>query len=196
MNAARCPRTDPAYGRCLLDADHEPATVHAFEGVDGPPGPPQRWQTPTPPAAADGPLEFVRARLDEDEATALDLIGINQHAAMLNGEDPIPWVPDVTDGRLMIRDERPFSRHSTAPGHVRVGHTWQSEAEHIARHDPARVLRRVATMRAALATIETAQEEAGPDYGYAPADRALDALPRLFAAEWADHPDYRQEWAA
>lgn len=55
-------------------------------------------------------------------------------------------------------------------------------AAHIARHDPARVLREVAAKRAIVERYAKAPDWAGGE----------DV--RLLAAVWSDHPDYRQEW--
>ena len=70
---------------------------------------------------------------------------------------------------------------------------------HIARHDPARVLREVEAKRAMIARYERAAAlpasvvsfTHGQDDGYAQA--CADAI-RDAAAVWSDHPDYRQEW--
>src|SRR6185503_15538866 len=86
-------------------------------------------------------------------------------------------------------------------GILRVRHTWTREAAHIARHDPARVLREVAALRAILAM---AAEQDGYDLpegvhdGRDPDERERDEdlaamlgeVVRIHAAVWSDHPDY------
>ena len=113
-------------------------------------------------------LEFVRARLAEDEATA--------NAAATSGNQFAPeGVP------------APAWRHIRNSGEVRSdggdagivvfdeGAPSDAQAEHIARHDPARVLRDTMTMRAILVLNEP-------------------MATRLLGAIWIGHPDYRDEW--
>lgn len=80
-------------------------------------------------------------------------------------------------------------------------------ARHIARHDPARVLREIAAKRVILARWEFAANQVAVGAvneaaGYGPADpgwplradsHELDV--RSLAVAWNDHPDYRPEWA-
>ena len=66
----RCEATDDAYGRCLLDTHDGP---HAWEGVDGPPGPPQRWQTAEPPGG--GGLTEIAAVVDLGQAADKIAVG-------------------------------------------------------------------------------------------------------------------------
>jgi len=60
---------------------------------------------------------------------------------------------------------------------------------HIARHDPARVLREVAAKRAILAECEPR-----PGIGIVAIELAAQRILRHLAAVWNDHPDYRPEW--
>jgi Family of unknown function (DUF6221) len=135
--------------------------------------------------------EFLAARLDEDEAAAgagARRVGMPWRA------EPQPGTP----GGLVIDDLG------------LVGSTGgRYAAEHIARHDPARVLREVAAGRAILA------EHAATDwtaYGDRmcrrcvldddePHDEPYHWLPfpcptlRALAAAYSDHPDYDPAWA-
>ncbi|MFJ9113001.1 DUF6221 family protein [Streptomyces sp. NPDC102283] len=69
---------------------------------------------------------------------------------------------------------------------------WSGIAEHIVRHDPARVLAEIDAKRSVLDLAERAR-----DYhetfvnGFA---AALENTLRLYALPYADHPDYRPEW--
>jgi len=82
-------------------------------------------------------------------------------------------------------------------------------SEHIARHDPARVLREVAAKRAIAADHAAGHApNIGPHKGR-PCCRSCGALDddpylaepwpcdtiRALAAMWSDHGDYRAEWA-
>jgi hypothetical protein len=107
--------------------------------------------------------EFLTARLDEDEAAAREL---------LRGH-PGPWrvgLPsDVRDsaGEVVVADECHWS-----------------PMPHIARHDPARVLRDVAAKRAILA--ECARSIECGDDGCVLAEAVIVNM----AGAWGDHPDY------
>ncbi|MFD9614881.1 DUF6221 family protein [Streptomyces sp. NPDC059083] len=54
--------------------------------------------------------------------------------------------------------------------------------DHLARHNPARVLRQCAMMRIALNWYLNDDE------------MVMGATIRAIAAIWSDHPDYQQEW--
>lgn len=73
----------------------------------------------------------------------------------------------------------------------------RSDAEHIARHDPARVLAECAAKRA---IVEQWNDPAsfGPfsDAVGVGIAEGIDTALRALAAVYTDHPDYRQEWAS
>lgn len=114
---------------------------------------------------------FVTARLDEDEAAAnagSRRVGMPWHA------EPQPGTP----GSLVI-DELGL-----------VGSTGgRYAADHIARHDPARVLRDIAAKRAIVAEYEASVRSVGEGLS-----RTRRNLVLAVAAIWNDHPDYRSEW--
>lgn len=60
-------------------------------------------------------------------------------------------------------------------------------AGHIARHDPAKVLRRVRADRLILDHVEASIHASGPHLGDT-------WVLRLLALRYNDHPDYQQEW--
>ena len=116
---------------------------------------------------------FIAARLDEDEAGA-------------KAATPGPWAVD-SEGCCVFTGDRD-----------EVAERCQDEsARHIARNDPARVLRDVAAKRNLLALYDTFTRPVSPlertlwpsiagTLRYALCDAAV---------VWNDHPDYRQEWA-
>ena len=113
--------------------------------------------------------EFVKARLDEDEAAA---------KAALESE----WFAHVT--------EFASANHYDTFGDLAVEY-WQwfpgeADGVHVAHHDPARVLREVAAKRAILALAD-----AGEGYAYSV---AMERVVVQLAAVYSDHPDYRAEW--
>jgi len=133
-------------------------------------------------------VQFLRARLDEDEQAA---------AAASDG----PWTPwrkarlhglGQLEHAVMLPGDGIGSRATI------VTASWL-DAEHIARHNPARVLAEVDAKRRILDLHEAAEFE------YADADVCLSCdsggpLPypcptvRLLALPYADHPDYHDEW--
>jgi hypothetical protein len=134
--------------------------------------------------------EFLTARLGEDEAAA---------RAAFNAPERGNRRPIVPDGRWNVGDEEPGMRrlpederdlswpeYVTGIGIIiypEGGHTAE-HAAHIARHDPARVLREVEAKRAIVAAVAESPGEA----------TGLGVAMLHLAAVYADHPDYRQEW--
>jgi hypothetical protein len=122
-------------------------------------------------------INFVRLQLDEDERIA---------RKATSGD---PW-----------RMEGMSIRGGTRMNHTDVlvvRHTWPQEAEHIARHDPARVLREVDSLRKIVDDLAAViADDEGMGYysdghsGLATAKRTL----RLLAAIFDDRPGYREEW--
>lgn len=116
-------------------------------------------------------MEFVHARLDDDERIALAAAhgeGAEWHSREGYVYSSPFYTPvgldDIETGTTVVYDEGCPS--------------WQ-EAEHIARHDPKRVLYDVATKRLILSTAGSVR--VGP-------------IARMLAAAYSDHPDYRKEW--
>jgi len=116
-------------------------------------------------------IAFWKARLDEDEASAkAAAVDVKRFAGRANWSAELaPIVIDAEDPDWAIVDLSPFVDDECL-------------ARHIARHDPARVLREVAAKREILAEYEAAYRT---DLGV-----AIKAL----AAVDSGHPDYRQEW--
>lgn len=75
------------------------------------------------------------------------------------------------------------------------------EDEHIARHDPVRILREVEAKRAVINMVPLSQEEAEERFaGFfveegAGWEKAQEYVLKHLATIYADHPDYQQEWA-
>ena len=116
-------------------------------------------------------VEFLEARVAEDELTA---------QAAVDGSPSWRVFYDYRD----VKDaRRPLRR----PG--RRLYPSAEQAAHIARHDPARVLRGCTAVRAVIA--ELLRREATDD----DSDPYLEDLVRELAAVYADHPDYDISWA-
>ena len=114
---------------------------------------------------------FVRARLDEAERDA-------------RAAKPGPWHADGG------------SVYATHPVDEVVDYT--ESADHIARQDPARTLRRIAMQRELLdAYLEVADLDtpaAAYDYPHGHSI-GLGLAVRQMAREHEDHPDYRPAWS-
>jgi len=129
-------------------------------------------------------VEFLRARLDEDEQAA--------RAAL-----PGPWRTDHNfDQGLRIMDGSGLVITWTPSFYER----GPADAEHIARHDPARVLAEVEAKRW---LIERHYRRRAPNWdrpghvGYECAQCANEyPCPTLaiLVIPYADHADYRAEW--
>lgn len=166
-------------------------------------------------------VQFLRDRLDEDEATA-------RKAAALCGCHPAApsWTfrdgDEETDGRILIVDDP----HPVLLGkRRRLARRWNRSydglfaAQHIVRHDPARVLAEVNAKRQILdlhgivhreiGWLADGEEEHGeiavcgacvPKHAHyqrrADVPEGACTTVRLLALPYADHPDHRVEWSS
>ncbi|SFK92400.1 hypothetical protein SAMN05216275_14152 [Streptosporangium canum] len=132
-------------------------------------------------------VAFLRARLDEDEQTARAAHGPNWNAEKRDVAYGDEWV---------------------------VSAMTRADAAHIARHDPARVLREVEAKRQIINehpalpgfkeghayTVCTRCSDYRGDDDRSIGDRLIRPAEapcktlRLLGLLYADHPDYRQEW--
>lgn len=109
--------------------------------------------------------EFIGQRLAEDEDIA---------AGARRGPRSDSWAEDYGREFLVV------SRVEAGIPECDVRST--AESQHIARHDPARVLRQCAMMRVALGWYINDDE------------MVMGATIQAIAAIWSDHPDYQQDW--
>lgn len=131
--------------------------------------------------------EFLLARIAEDEAVAL-------------AASPGPWHLNAEHDEVLAVDEI-----TVCDGFALSGPQTRATTEHIARHDPARVLveceakRRILEVFQRIAALDYPHSIMGDDGRPTPVPlRALvqhhDHLARLLALPYADHPDYGEEW--
>lgn len=137
-------------------------------------------------------IAFLRARLDEDEQAARD-------AAVWWGDSDEPG--EALHWRRVPCGHIWHNHDSSIADEVMPPH-----ADHIARHDPARVLLEVEAKRRLVAEIFEYEATEDGELGccHSADDIAagqcpgtdLDKLPalRLLALPYADHPDYREQW--
>ena len=132
-------------------------------------------------------VEFLRARLDEDEQIA--------RAAMFNNgrwRRTGQWAHPTSVARDYGPDVVPEQGGSLA---------WDNNG-HIARHDPARVLADVAANRAILDAyaerFSAARQDGSDPPPFSPYRAGvvvgLDTPIKHLASVYADHPDYDQSW--
>jgi hypothetical protein len=135
-------------------------------------------------------VDFLRARLDEDEQTA--------RAATWG-----PWEVGPTFGgesnRVYVKPEGPgIDTIGTCviAGQVSNMPLWRGNAQHIARWDPDRVLAEVMAKRRVMDVLRSYEPhnewDTEDDIGLRKNNDA-GAL-RYLALPYADHPDYREEW--
>lgn len=143
-------------------------------------------------------INFLRARLDEDKAAARDAT-------------PGPWWHNP--GKQWLGPEA-FEKYDLRQGEEFVGYggphpftgavcstgpasnmQGMKDAEHIARHDPARVLREVEAKQEFVRAYEgrLAEVKGGSMIGDLTDEYEALVLP-LLALPYSDHPDYRTEW--
>jgi hypothetical protein len=117
-------------------------------------------------------LEFLQARLTEDELTALAAVdGSPSWRSSLTFRD----VKDE-DGRYVVEADRQ--------------HPSVEQAAHIARHCPARVLAEVEAKRLVIADYlrpDATGDLLGRDI--------VESLLRHMPSVYADHPDYNPSWS-
>ena len=114
----------------------------------------------------DAEIAFLRAKLDEDRAVAREAAGLTEN-----------WVAEEPAIGVVLVDGEPLIE-----GHI-TGLT-----AHIARHDPARVLREVAVWRRLLLDYSTPP---GTDAGYGGSERETGfrlALSAALKAKIATYP--------
>ena len=121
------------------------------------------------------PLEFLAARLDEDEAVAMKATG-TAWAWEATGDKDNSWAVGYVEGE----DGRPLTGEIEHGQGVVIDGVCESingnlaDAAHIARHDPARVLREVAPSGGYWPSIPATTSAAG---GYRAAQRSRLSLP-------------------
>jgi hypothetical protein len=151
-------------------------------------------------------IDWLRAQLDDDERKARaatpgpwwdsKILAAPGHHTIRGG--PSNW--RGFDGSLG-GDTRPIARIEPAPdveGNFVTNH--DADAEHIARHDPARVLREVEARRRLIDQYEAmragAEASAGTILAGAAKVRlgAYEMAVKIMALPYSDHPGFREEW--
>lgn len=126
-----------------------------------------------------GIVEFLEARIAEDEAVARGVAS--------DGE----WTSGSTYGMFVSIEARSWT--------VVSGEWERRDANHIARHDPARILREVAAKRAIIKAYVDADIKAHDTYNFHEdilngESNGLETAVEALAICWSDHPDFNEEW--
>lgn len=153
-------------------------------------------------------VQFLRARLDEDEAAAR--LAAEPESWMQLNRQPRPnwyvqlWAdPDVA---AVVADPESSAYPVVATPTGMEANDAEARTAHIVRHDPARVLAEVDAKRRLLTvhqrdtsysfsgciTCDAGDNSCGCMGGSA-YDYPCETL-RVLALPYADHPDYREEW--
>lgn len=143
-------------------------------------------------------VEWLRQQLDEDERVAKAAI----QGPWRTGAIAEHLVDDVLYGRSPYAHDGPGGDKIVQVANLEMAWQKEANAEHIARWDPARVLREVEAKRRLLdellPKIRSLEEDlydergTGFDGGLGNEESAL--LPRLLALPYSDRPGFREEW--
>ena len=140
-------------------------------------------------------VEFLRARLDEDEQAA-------------RAASPGPWRAEsgyegdewAIKSPVSTADSFP-SGDVAGPGYEGGGVWSRGDAEHIARHDPARALREIKAKRRIVArhTGDHMCPKPPQDHSWTEAGQTVEGLWPCgdlldLARSYADHPEYDVVW--
>jgi hypothetical protein len=149
-------------------------------------------------------VEFLRARLDEDEAVV-----------EMSGPHPVAWLTyRDTDGQMLYTTvaSSAYEQVGNDPLWIVDGKEVASPAHYTVVYNPAKVRREIAAKRLVLEECEYWEErvEAGAVYEGKPAnpvkqrsDEAQGVAHRFEATQrvlmalglaYADHPDFKEEW--
>ncbi|MET9705357.1 DUF6221 family protein [Streptomyces griseus] len=137
-------------------------------------------------------VQFLRARLDEDEQAA--------RAATWDEWDSAHWTarpPQASYERYTVADHLDDGVVVVTPENADADGVGQ----HVARQDPARVLREVEAKRRILDEVVPEMDgmtsQIHGEFGVGPLDsddyESLGLL-RLLGLPYADHPDYQDTW--
>ncbi|MEU0493505.1 DUF6221 family protein [Nocardiopsis sp. NPDC006139] len=136
-------------------------------------------------------VEFLNARLDEDEKAAKAATPGKWGAQ----PGPTPYV--LNDEWEVVTDAYKPSEpghHVVYTGYEGGGVTSEQNAVHIARNSPTRTLREVAAKRQAIVEAQEANELVSERFRL-PIDQGVSGyMLRLIAVSYADHPDYQEAW--
>lgn len=148
-------------------------------------------------------VEFLEARLAEDEAIALKAGGSEAewlYRAEYDNEtgNEVVWANSRTEEWLGPAQKKPYvsyGRYVTMDHEGCLPAVDEDDGTHIARHDPARVLREVAAKRAIVDRFKSAPMAFYEDDGGVLVEYVLGEVLTDLACVYSDHPDFNPDWA-
>jgi hypothetical protein len=140
-------------------------------------------------------VDFINARLDEDEQAARAVVSSHEREPRL-----VPCVAAADWSHRYDSDDYGGTEVADGAGHVIVPMSYESGALqriHIARHDPARVLAEVDAKRRIIAEHQASAEFMNrPENRHIPAGEThgLYTALKMLALPYDQHPDYQEQW--
>jgi len=149
-----------------------------------------------------GIVEFLEARITEDEAVALKAGGGEAewlYRAEYDREtgNEVVWANSRSEKWFGPAQKEPlvtYDRYVTMDHEGCLPAVDEDDGPHIARHDPARILREVAASREVLRMRERSFEASAHEETCFFYVAALDAVIANLATAFSDHPDFDEEW--
>lgn len=144
-----------------------------------------------------GIVEFLNARFNEDEQVAQTAIdGDPDYAEWAYAGEMDSYSGGEVYAPNSLSDSKNYPRYVTMDREGILSSVQPEQAAHIARHDPARVLREVTAKRTILNAYNESRWDKGEGHeDYATGkERGLEAAVEAIAAVYAGHPDYRTDW--
>ena len=141
-----------------------------------------------------GLVQFLRACLDEDEQAARAAAEPEQWAKTNRTPQPnwsVQYWTDPDRAAVVAEGSSACPVVVTTQGMDEAD--TEVRADHIARHDPARVLREVEAKRQIIAEHDVYARKLADRMDCQSLDFPCKTL-RLLALPYADHPDYQPEW--
>ncbi|MBT2266441.1 DUF6221 family protein [Rhodococcus erythropolis] len=151
-------------------------------------------------------VKFLEARLAEDEAIALKAGGSEAewlYRAEYDNEtgNEVVWANSrsETERRGSSLPFVTYERYVTMDHEGCLPAVGEDDGTHIARHDPARILREVEAKRAIVKAYEDADIRAHDTYGgyediLNGESNGLERALELLTAAYSDHPDFDPDW--
>lgn len=145
-----------------------------------------------------GIVEFLEARIAEDEAVAKAASSSTQGDEWESGNER------RDSAMIYVRKPGGFdwvgsAREAVFTAQISNQSNWRAQPPHIARHDPARILREVAAKRAIIKAYVDADIKAHDTYNFHEdilngESNGLETAVEALAICWSDHPDFSEGW--
>jgi hypothetical protein len=151
-------------------------------------------------------IAFLNARLDEDAYMARRAGDGDKRPHWVYDREKFRVLTAEGQARMIWPDGHPEPDRWVIASHREEGSLLDVDGEHIARHDPARVMADVVVKRQIIELAKAANDhedviEGEFSHNSRARERGEEVDPRVgdsilmqLALLYADHPDYREEW--